>query len=93
MCLFGSSNGASVALALAAALQDKLTINYLCLADLPMFAGGRSPGIPGVGDCAVFPPYATHKASSVQTLGNPVPSMVPAAAPVLSVRPGGLRVI
>jgi len=47
LCIFGSSNGAAHALALAAALQIELTINYICLADLPLFTGGRA--IPGVG--------------------------------------------
>ncbi len=50
LCIFGSSNGAAHALALAAALQNELTINYICLADLPLFTGGRNPEIPnGIG--------------------------------------------
>jgi hypothetical protein len=56
LCLFGSSNGAAVALALAAELQNDITIVYLCLSDLPLFNGGRSPEIPGVGNCAVNRP-------------------------------------
>jgi hypothetical protein len=51
LCLFGSSNGAAVALSLAAELQDQITIVYLCLADLPLFDGGRNPPLEGVCLC------------------------------------------
>ena len=65
LCLFGSSNGAAHALALAAALQNELTINYVCLADLPLFAGGRNPPIPGVGALPPSTPVIIRKAHSL----------------------------
>ena len=65
VCLFGSSNGAAHALALAAALQGELTINYVCLADLPIFAGGRKPPIPGVGALAPTTPLIIRRAHSL----------------------------
>lgn len=51
LCLFGSSHGATIALALAAELHEKIKIIYLCLADLPLFNGGRNPPIEGVCRC------------------------------------------
>ncbi len=65
LCLFGSSNGAAVALAMAAALQNELTINYVCLADLPLFAGGRKPPVPGVGDLVPSAPAMIRRATSL----------------------------
>jgi hypothetical protein len=65
VCLFGSSNGAAVALALAAALKNELTINYICLADLPIFAGGRKPPIPGVGALPPSDPILIRTARSL----------------------------
>ena len=64
VCLFGSSNGASLALAVAAALGNELTVNYVCLADLPLFMGGRQPPIPGVGPLAPSDPNMVMGAKS-----------------------------
>jgi hypothetical protein len=58
LCIFGSSNGAAHALALAAALQNELTVNYICLADLPLFTGGRA--VPGVGSLLASNPVMTR---------------------------------
>lgn len=50
VCLFGSSNGCAAILSLAAALEaQNVKINFICLADLPMFAGGRSPEVQDIG--------------------------------------------
>ncbi|HWL92058.1 MAG TPA: hypothetical protein VNT79_00865 [Phycisphaerae bacterium] len=65
LCLFGSSNGAAVALAMAVQLQRELTINYLCLADLPMFASGRNPPIPGIGNVKCSDPVVITTARSI----------------------------
>lgn len=65
LCLFGSSNGAAVALAMAAILQREVTINYLCLADLPMFASGRDPAIPGIGDVKTSAPLTIRTARTL----------------------------
>lgn len=65
LCLFGSSNGAAHALALAAVLQNELTINYICLADLPLFAGGSNPPIPGIGALAPSRPATFRRAFSL----------------------------
>jgi len=65
VCIFGSSNGAAVALGLAKAIEREISVQYICLADLPMFASGRSPGIPDVGNCQTFPPDIRKEARSV----------------------------
>jgi hypothetical protein len=65
LCLFGSSHGASVALALAAVLQNELTINYVCLADLSIFAGGSNPPVPEVGALAPSAPVMIRTARSL----------------------------
>jgi len=57
LCLFGSGNSAAHALALAVALENELTINDICLADLPIFAGGRNPPIPVVDALLPSTPY------------------------------------
>lgn len=65
LCIFGSSHGASVALAVAAALQNELSVNYICLADLPLFAAGCNPPIPGVGNLKASPPLTITAATSM----------------------------
>lgn len=65
LCLFGSSNGAAVALAMAVLLQREMTINYLSLADLPMFAAGRNPPIPGIGAVKCSDPLVITTARSL----------------------------
>jgi len=68
LCIYGSSNGASVALAVAAELQNELTVKFICLSDLPMFASGRQPGISGIGDCRVSNPVHYDVVESKKTL-------------------------
>jgi hypothetical protein len=65
LCIFGSSNGAAHALGLAAALQNELTVNYICLADLPLFVSGRSPAIPGTGAMIPSAPVTIRRAHSL----------------------------
>lgn len=66
LCIFGSSNGAAMALAVAAAAQTEMRVQYICLADLPLFAGGRNPGIPnGIGNVAPTDPQMIRRATSL----------------------------
>lgn len=52
LCVYGTSNGSGLVLALAKALQDRGAPKptYLGLADLPMMPFGRNPPVPGIGN-------------------------------------------
>ena len=52
LCLYGSSNGSGLILAIAKALQDRGApkATYIGLGDLTMMPFGRNPPVPGIGN-------------------------------------------